>query len=111
MRYALHPRNTEFTWRHSEPPYRRLGVDDVRAYGDNGFIAVRDAFTPAEMAAVIAAIDPLEAQTEAFLRSRDGGTLGIARAGEITFRPHLVTQSDRCARSRGIRCCSIYATT
>jgi phytanoyl-CoA hydroxylase len=92
-RYALHPRNSEFTWRHSEPPYRRLSVGDVRAYGDNGFIAVRDAFASAEMAAVIAAIDPLEAQTEAFLRGRDGGTLGIARAGEITFRPHLVTQS------------------
>ncbi len=30
MRYALHPRNTEFMWRQSVPPYRRLGVDDVR---------------------------------------------------------------------------------
>ena len=47
----------------------------------------------AEIADVIAAIDPLEAQTEAFLRTRDNGTFGIARAGEITFRPHLVAQS------------------
>jgi ectoine hydroxylase-related dioxygenase (phytanoyl-CoA dioxygenase family) len=75
MRYALHPRNTEFVWRQSVPPYRRLGVDDVRSYGDNGYIAVRNAFSRAEVAEVVAAIDPLEAQTETFLRSRDGGTL------------------------------------
>ena len=48
-----------------------------------------------EVAAVIAAIDPLEAKTEAFLRTRDDGTFGIARAGEITFRPHLVAQSPQ----------------
>ncbi len=58
---------------------------------------VRDAFTPHEMADVTAAIDPLEAQTEAFLRTRDNGTFGIARAGEITFRPHLVAQSAEAA--------------
>ena len=65
----------------------------MRAYADEGYVAVRNAFTPQEVAAVVAAIDPLEAQTEAFLRTRDDGTFGIARAGEITFRPHLVAQS------------------
>lgn len=93
MRYELHPRNTAFEWRQPGPPFRRLTQAQMREYGDNGYVAVRDAFTKQEVADVIAAIDPLEAQTEAFLRTRDNGTFGIARAGEITFRPHLVAQS------------------
>ena len=95
MRYERHPRNSQFEWRDSAPPFRRLSAADVQAYGDNGYLAVRDVFTPEEMGAVIAAIDPLEAQTEAFLRTRKNGTYNIARAGEITFRPHLVTQSTQ----------------
>ena len=93
MRYELHPRNTAFQWRKPAAPLRRLTEADAQAYHDNGFVAVRGAFTATETAAVIAAIDPLEAQTEAFLRTRENGTFGIARAGEITFRPHLVAQS------------------
>jgi len=93
MHYERHPRNTDFRWLQPDPPLRRLTEAEARAYGDNGFVLVRNAFTPQEVAAVIAAIDPLEAQTEAFLRTRENGTFGIARAGEITFRPHLVAQS------------------
>lgn len=93
MRYERHPRNTGFEWRRSEPPFRRLTEAEVTAYAEEGYVAVRNAFTPREIAAIVATIDPLEAKTEAFLRTRDDGTFGIARAGEITFRPHLVAQS------------------
>jgi ectoine hydroxylase-related dioxygenase (phytanoyl-CoA dioxygenase family) len=93
MRYPIHPRNTHFEWRQPGPPYQRLTAAAATAYSERGFFAERNAFSRAEVADVIAAIDPLEAQTEAFLRTRDNGTFGIARAGEITFRPHLVTQS------------------
>ncbi len=93
MRYELHPRNTNFEWQRPELPLRRLTAAELRAYDDNGFVVVRHAFHADEVANVTAAIDPLEAQTEAFLRRRDNGVLGIARAGEITFRPHLVTVS------------------
>jgi ectoine hydroxylase-related dioxygenase (phytanoyl-CoA dioxygenase family) len=93
MRYELHPRNTGFEWQQPEPPFRLLSAGQVRAYCDDGFLLLENAFSAAEMAAVMAEIDPLEAQTEAFLRTREKQTFGIARAGEITFRPHLVTQS------------------
>ncbi len=98
MRYELHPRNTDFKWpdferRRPEQPLRRLTVSERRAYDHDGYLVVRKAFSADEAAVVIAEIDPLEAQTEAFLRTRDNGALGIARAGEITFRPHLVTVS------------------
>jgi len=93
MRYERHPRNTQFEWRQPGPPFRRMSAAQVRAYGDDGYLLMRDAFSVQEIADVVAAIDPLEAQTEAFLRTRENGTFGIARAGEITFRPHLVAQS------------------
>jgi ectoine hydroxylase-related dioxygenase (phytanoyl-CoA dioxygenase family) len=93
MRYQRHARNIGFEWRQPPPPYRRLSSAEVETYGNEGCVAVHGAFTRTEVDDVIAVIDPLEAQTEAFLRTRENGTFGIARAGEITFRPHLVTQS------------------
>jgi ectoine hydroxylase-related dioxygenase (phytanoyl-CoA dioxygenase family) len=55
---------------------------------------VADAFDEAEVAAVIAALDPFAAASEAFLRGRPDGRLSIARAGEISFSPHLVARSE-----------------
>jgi ectoine hydroxylase-related dioxygenase (phytanoyl-CoA dioxygenase family) len=94
MRYQLHPRNSGVEWRQPNGPFRRLTRAQVNDYRDNGFFLLRDAFDAAEIDAVIAEIDPLEAQTEAYLKTRANGTFGIARAGEITFRPHLVEQSE-----------------
>ncbi len=89
----LHPRNQSFSWAQPERSPRRLRREDVDAYRRDGFFVLPDAFDAAEVAAVVAAIDPLEAAAEARLREREGGRHGIARAGEITFRPHLVKES------------------
>jgi ectoine hydroxylase-related dioxygenase (phytanoyl-CoA dioxygenase family) len=89
----LHPRNVAFAWRPPAPPYRRIDAALAEAWSRDGAFVLRDAFTAAEVAAVIAAIDPLEAQTEAFLGTRPDGRYGIARAREITFRPHLVAEA------------------
>ncbi len=93
MAIELHSRNVSFTWEQPKPPYSFITDDDARAYGERGYFVCENAFGASEIAAVVAAIDPLEAETEAFLRTRKDGTFGIARAGEITFRPHLVTRS------------------
>jgi ectoine hydroxylase-related dioxygenase (phytanoyl-CoA dioxygenase family) len=93
MNAELHPLNRSFEWRPPAGPFRRIGAAQARAFDDDGFFVLEDAFSPAEVAAVVGAIDPLEEKTEAFLRSRPGGKLFIARAGEITFSPHLVTRS------------------
>ncbi len=42
---------------------------------------------------MIAAIDPFEAQTEEFLRSRPGGRMMISQADGISFTAHLVKRS------------------
>ncbi|MEZ5596890.1 MAG: phytanoyl-CoA dioxygenase family protein [Pseudomonadales bacterium] len=72
---------------------RLLSGRQATHYHEQGFFLLENAFTPAEMQAVIDAIAPLEEATEAFLRTRENGTYGIARAGEISFSPHLVAHS------------------
>ncbi|NJN50463.1 MAG: phytanoyl-CoA dioxygenase family protein [Gammaproteobacteria bacterium] len=91
--YGRHAQNTHFEWAQPDGPFRRVSPLQAAAYGRDGGFVLEDAFTAQEIAAVTAAIDPLEAQTEAFLATRPGGRYGIARANEITFRPHVVTQS------------------
>jgi ectoine hydroxylase-related dioxygenase (phytanoyl-CoA dioxygenase family) len=96
-----HARNTGFAWTQPDGPFRRISEAQAQAYREQGFFVLEDAFSPEAVAAAIEAIDPLEAQTEAFLQTRDDGKLFIARAGEITFSPGLVTRSgalrDFCA--------------
>jgi ectoine hydroxylase-related dioxygenase (phytanoyl-CoA dioxygenase family) len=50
------------------------------------------------MAAVVAAIDPVEARVEAFLQGTEGRRVFIARAGEITFTTHMVLRSPYLRR-------------
>ncbi len=96
--YERHPLNRRFEWHQPAGPFRRVSEAQARAYGEAGGFVLADAFTAAEIEAVMRAIDPLEAETEAFLATRPGGRYGIARANEITFRPHLVTRSGLLAR-------------
>jgi ectoine hydroxylase-related dioxygenase (phytanoyl-CoA dioxygenase family) len=103
MRYTLHPLNRAFTWQPAREPAVRDGAGlspaQLEAFERDGCIGVQDVFDAAEVAAMLAAIDPLEAQAEAHLRTRPEGRISISRAGEITFRPHLVLQSPLLARA------------
>jgi len=91
---ALHPLNRGFRWSDTRPPFRRIGPEQARAYDERGFFVLEDAFDATTVARVIAEIDPIEAQVEAFLRSRPDGRLFIARADAITFSTHLVNRSS-----------------
>jgi ectoine hydroxylase-related dioxygenase (phytanoyl-CoA dioxygenase family) len=88
-----HPLNQGFRWEQPRGPFRRVTPEQARRYGEQGYFVLEDAFGTEELAAVIAEIDGFEEKTEAFLRSRTDGRLFIARAGEITFSPNLVTRS------------------
>ena len=89
----LDPRNREFHWRACPGPYRLLSEAQARQYDDQGYALIENAFTAAEMDAVIRAIDPIEQEYTDLLRSRYGGRLFIARADAITFTVHLVMKS------------------
>ncbi len=94
MQLTRHPRNTQFQWRQLvSAGYRLISDAQARAYAEHGYFLLEDVFTPAEVSAVVDAIAPLEEATEAFLKTRENGTHSIARSGEITFSPHLVTRS------------------
>jgi len=75
------------------PPFRRITDAQAAAYDDDGFFVLEDAFDTDEVAAVLAEIDPREAELEDLLRQAEGGRVFIARADEITFTTHLAKHS------------------
>jgi phytanoyl-CoA hydroxylase len=87
-----HPLNGDFVWVSRSAPLRRLTPAQRDAFNTLGFIKFEAAFTPAEIAAVTEAIDPLEAKAEQRLREA-GGTISISTADTITFATHLVKRS------------------
>ncbi|MFQ5699755.1 MAG: phytanoyl-CoA dioxygenase family protein [Myxococcota bacterium] len=94
-RLPLHPRNRGFRWSQPSGPFRRIHPEQARAYREEGFFVLEDAFDPETVRALTREIDPLEARTSEFLRTLPGGRMHIARADEITFSVHLVTRSPR----------------
>lgn len=93
MNLDRHPRNDHFDWRQPDGPFRLISEALAQAYREDGFFVLEHAFDRATIRRLLDEIDPLEAQAERHLRSQPAGRIGISRAGEITFRPHLVTRS------------------
>ena len=90
----LHPRNTGFAWRDAAAEnLRRLTADQVRQYNEQGFFIFEGAFTPDEIAAVTAAIDPLEQAHVDFVKSERGGRHRLTDTDTITFTVHIAGKS------------------
>jgi ectoine hydroxylase-related dioxygenase (phytanoyl-CoA dioxygenase family) len=89
-----HDLNTGFAWVDHAGPYRVITEAQARDYDTMGYFVLEDALSPDQVDAVVAAIDPIEAQQEEELRRRHDGRFFIARADEITFTTHLVTQAS-----------------
>ena len=92
--YRLHPLNRDFHWQDAHSSgLRRVSLEQLRQFNDEGFFVFRNAFTPAEIANVIAAIDPLERATDDYIREQKGGRHRLSTTGAITFSAHIVTKS------------------
>lgn len=88
-----HPLNRGFVWQDAAPDGRtRLEQADIDRFNAEGFFVLRGAFTAAEIAAVRAEIDPLEAAHADYARAR-GGKVRLTDAEAITFTLHLVRKS------------------
>jgi ectoine hydroxylase-related dioxygenase (phytanoyl-CoA dioxygenase family) len=88
-----HPLNQAFEWRERTPARpRRLSAPERKQYNELGFVRLEGLFSPEAIAAVTAAIDPFEAEAEAWLRSK-GGRVGIATADVITVTIHIASRS------------------
>lgn len=96
--FDLHPWNLDFSWRPVTASPSALTPDQTSAFNDQGFFVIEDLVDRDTLAAVVAEIDAIEAETEAGLRSLEGERLLIAEAGAITFTPHLVARSNLLRR-------------
>lgn len=90
---TLHPWNRGFAWRTPAAPPRTLTRAQAERFDADGYVVLEDVFAADEVAALLAEIDPIEAQTEAYLRTRADGRLAILETGAITFSVHLVARS------------------
>ncbi|HVN00526.1 MAG TPA: phytanoyl-CoA dioxygenase family protein [Caulobacteraceae bacterium] len=89
-----HPLNQTFEWRERPATQlRRLSEAERRQYDDLGFVKLEGLFSAGAIAAVTAAIDPFEAEAEAWLRAK-GGRVGIATADVITVTIHIASRSQ-----------------
>ncbi len=88
-----HPLNRDFTWVPSRRDRRLVTDDQARQWDDDGYFLLEGAIDVDRLSAVTGEIDPFEARTTEYLRSK-GGTVLISSADDITFTTHLVTQSD-----------------
>ena len=89
-----HRLNTAFEWRDHEGPFTLVTPEQARAYDEQGFFVLENAFDPATVQRVREEIDPLEERTTAWLRKQEGGKMFISDADAITFTTHLVKRSD-----------------
>ncbi|QNA86593.1 phytanoyl-CoA dioxygenase family protein [Sphingomonas sp. So64.6b] len=89
-------RGRDFAWQDipADRTLRRLDHEQAAAFDRDGFVLIRDAFTPDEIAAVIATIDPIEEAYERYVSEQMGGQFRLTSSGTITFAAHLVTKSD-----------------
>jgi phytanoyl-CoA hydroxylase len=88
-----HPLSRDFVWQdEGRHELLKLSRAERDAYNEYGFVRIENVFSASEVASVIAAVDPLEAKSEAWLRSK-GGTVSISTADVITFTTHLVRRS------------------
>jgi len=90
-----HVWNTSFAWRPRRGPFRRITAAQARAYDEQGFFVLEDAFDAPTIQAVIDDIAPFEERTTAFLRTQPDEKFFIADAKTITFTVHLVALSQR----------------
>jgi len=90
----LHPLNRDFRWEDTSfDQLRRVARAELAQFNELGFFVLRDAFTPAEIVEVTAAIDPLEQATDDYVREKKGGRHRLSATGAITFSAHIVTKS------------------
>jgi ectoine hydroxylase-related dioxygenase (phytanoyl-CoA dioxygenase family) len=86
-----HPLNTDFSWRHpTRDRLRRLTNEHAHTFDERGFVLLEQVFSPDEIAAVSAAIDPLEEAYERYVSEKQGGNYRLTTTGTITFTAHLV---------------------
>jgi ectoine hydroxylase-related dioxygenase (phytanoyl-CoA dioxygenase family) len=90
----LHRLNRGFEWTPVRAPFRIINDAQAQSFNERGFFVLEDAIDASTIASVTAAIDPVEARVEEYLRAQPGRRMFIAEADGITFTVHLVRRSQ-----------------
>ena len=90
-----HELNRHFRWENRQGPFRAISAEQARQYDEQGFVVIEEVFDAGTIEALIEELDPIERQLEDLVEQRFDGKMFIARAGEITFTPHVVTRSPK----------------
>jgi phytanoyl-CoA hydroxylase len=93
-RYETHQWNTGFHWPDHGGPFRTVATEQARSYDTDGYFVVPDAFDPATVAAVAAALAPLDREVVDFLRTQPGGRFSIAGVDTVSIALHPAQRSD-----------------
>lgn len=91
-RLRPHPLNQGYEHTPHAGPLGFLSAEQVRQFDEQGFVVLDDVLDLDELAVLREELDRWEATAESWLRLL-GGRVFIARAGEISFAPHLVLLS------------------
>ena len=91
-----HPWNHEFTWTDHVGPYRRVTEEQARAFDRDGFFVLPGAVDPETVAALVAAIEPMDREVMDFLATRPDGRFSIAGTDLVSIVLHPASRSDVC---------------
>jgi ectoine hydroxylase-related dioxygenase (phytanoyl-CoA dioxygenase family) len=90
-----HPLNRDFVWRDTvADPLHRLSANQAARFNEDGFVRLEGVFSLEEIAAVTAAIDPIEEERERYVREQHAGRMRLSEADIITFTTHIVRNSQ-----------------
>jgi phytanoyl-CoA hydroxylase len=91
-----HPWNTAFTWTDHPGPFRRITDEQARAFDTDGFFVLPDAVDAGTVAALTAAIDPMDEEVMGFLATRPDGRFSIAGVDTVSIVLHPASRSEVC---------------
>ena len=91
-----HPWNTEFVWTNHIDPLRRIASEQARAYDEQGFFVLQDAFDAHTLGALTEAIEPFDREVMDFLATRPDGRFSIAGTDTVSIALHPSVRSDVC---------------
>ena len=92
--YNLHPWNETFEWSDASPLTGYLTQDQIDKYNNDGFVLLEKALAVEKLQEIIATMDQLAYETDAFLRTLEDQRLSIAESGAILFGIHPCLRSE-----------------
>ena len=90
-----HEQNTGFEWRDATGPFRVISELQAQQWNRDCAFLLQQVIPQVTLDTLLESIDPLEAKTNAFLRTVEDKRQYIARADEVTFALHVVKRSEQ----------------